>query len=254
MVLFPPQITPRCPTRVEKSVAHRSQGLKVGYKWLVRSVIANMVDLGPRVEADTQFEKKLEAQRRLELRKKIEARKKEEEEEEDDNQEAVRNGGFVPLAELRNKWVAEEIYNSPGHNTSGKKYPVENVPKPLGMIRSGNGKVHAGPAHNSPNVEKSPEATSRISRIPPAATYNPQESKSVRMDDDKNRIFLSPESSYTDDEECGANRVADDPPKADVSVDSDGPTIKPTFNGFITEASSPKNDNSVLNCLPPIQR
>ncbi len=64
----------RCPTRVEKCVATKYQGLRVGYKWLVKSIIANMVDLGPRVEADISLEQKLEERRRMEIKKKIEER------------------------------------------------------------------------------------------------------------------------------------------------------------------------------------
>ena len=41
----------KCPTRVEISVATKNQGLRDGYKWLVKSIIANLPELGPRVAA-----------------------------------------------------------------------------------------------------------------------------------------------------------------------------------------------------------
>ena len=40
----------QCPTRVEASVATKDQGLRDGYKWLVKSVITNYLELGDRVD------------------------------------------------------------------------------------------------------------------------------------------------------------------------------------------------------------
>ena len=98
----------RCPTRVEPSVAIKNHhGLKLGFKWLVKSIIANMADLGPRVEADIMLEEQLEAKRRAELKKRIEERKRREEEEEEE-EEVEHDKGFVAMSELRSKWQKEE--------------------------------------------------------------------------------------------------------------------------------------------------
>lgn len=96
----------KCPTRVEQSTAIKNQGLRVGYKWLVKSVIANLVDLGPRVEYDVKEEQELERKRRQEVLKRIEERRKAENEEE----EAIENGkpGFVPMSELKKKFEQED--------------------------------------------------------------------------------------------------------------------------------------------------
>ena len=97
----------RCPTRVDTVAAISGQGLKDGFKWLSKSVIANLADLGPRVQADIEFEKRLENKRKEELRKRIEARKKLEGggSSEDHNKEEVEtaNRGFVPMSEIRSK-------------------------------------------------------------------------------------------------------------------------------------------------------
>jgi len=102
----------RCPTRVERCSAARSgPGLRVGYKWLVRSVIANMVDLGPRVEADVALEARLEEKRRAELRKRLEEERKQREFEGEDVADGGEEGGgegFIPLSEMRAKWREEQ--------------------------------------------------------------------------------------------------------------------------------------------------
>ena len=61
----------RCPTRVEPSVATKNHGLKEGFKWIVKSIIANMSDLGPRIDKDVEEEQQKEAERNeLNLRQK----------------------------------------------------------------------------------------------------------------------------------------------------------------------------------------
>merc|ERR1712083_640822 len=94
----------RCPTRVEPSVATKNQGVKEGFKWLVKSVIANMSELGPRIDKDVEAEQKLENERREEVRKRQEERKSKDE----DNQESLDDNdgiddehppGFVPIDE-----------------------------------------------------------------------------------------------------------------------------------------------------------
>jgi len=101
----------RCPTRVDRTVANKSEGLKDGFKWLAKSVIANLADLGPRVDADIEAQSRAEARKREELRKRIEERKRLEEVAEDieDREEAeTANRGFVALSEIRDQWAEKE--------------------------------------------------------------------------------------------------------------------------------------------------
>ena len=107
----------QCPTRVESSVATKNQGLRVGYKWLVKSVIANYLDLGERVARDIQTEKLAEKERREEIKRRIEERRKREEETDGGGGDGVTvpNGsemfdppGFVPVETLRARWAAED--------------------------------------------------------------------------------------------------------------------------------------------------
>ena len=77
----------QCPTRVEASVATKDQvkimtmvmmmtmvkmtlmkGLREGYKWLVKSVITNYLELGTRVSEDMAREAAEEEERRKEVR------------------------------------------------------------------------------------------------------------------------------------------------------------------------------------------
>ena len=73
----------QCPTRVEASVATKDQvepmtmvviltltsmkGLREGYKWLVKSVITNYLELGTRVSEDMAREAAEEEERRKEV-------------------------------------------------------------------------------------------------------------------------------------------------------------------------------------------
>ena len=111
----------QCPTRVESSVATKNQGLRVGYKWLVKSVIANYLDLGERVDRDITTEKLAEKERREEIKRRIEERRKKEEETDGGgggDGVTVPNGrpgsemfdppGFVPVETLRARWAAED--------------------------------------------------------------------------------------------------------------------------------------------------
>ena len=102
----------RCPTRVEPVVAVKNQGLRVGFKWIVKSIIANYSELGSRVEADVETERVVEAKRKEEARARIAEirRKREEEEEKEEAAEDVTGDGgkgFLPLSELKNSWVEE---------------------------------------------------------------------------------------------------------------------------------------------------
>ena len=71
--------TAQCPTRVEASVATRNQGLREGYKWLVKSVIADYLELGGRVARDVEQEQQAERERRAEVRRRLEERREREE-------------------------------------------------------------------------------------------------------------------------------------------------------------------------------
>ena len=61
---------------MEPCTANKNQGLREGYKWLVRSIIAKLDILGPRVEADVEDERLRENERKIEIRKRIEERKR----------------------------------------------------------------------------------------------------------------------------------------------------------------------------------
>ena len=91
----------RCPTRVEPSVATKNQGVREGFKWLVKSVIANMSELGPRIDKDVEEEQKLETERREEVRKRLEEQKSNAEESADENDKIddEHPPGFVPINE-----------------------------------------------------------------------------------------------------------------------------------------------------------
>ena len=103
-----------CPTRVESSVATKNQGLRDGYKWLCKSIIANYLDLGERVARDIEEERQAEEERRRETRRRIEERRKREEEMESgaSNGDAVKEvfqpPGFIPVDQLRAKWAEDE--------------------------------------------------------------------------------------------------------------------------------------------------
>ena len=91
----------KCPTRVEPSIATKNNGIKDGFKWLVKSVIANIAELGPRIDKDVEEEERKEAIRKEELRKRLEEREEAEDGEavEDDATEDLQPPGFVPISE-----------------------------------------------------------------------------------------------------------------------------------------------------------
>lgn len=126
----------QCPTRVEASVATKNQGLREGYKWLVKSIIANYLDLGERVDRDMEQEQKAEEERRKAVRKRIEERRKKEEEEVQQNggagsqSEAFDPPGFVPVETLRSKWASQEKDSSMVVNVS-RDSELSSSPEPL---------------------------------------------------------------------------------------------------------------------------
>ena len=137
----------RCPTRVDRTVANKSEGLKDGFKWLAKSVIANLADLGPRVEADIEAQSRAEARKREELRKRIEERKRLEEVAEDiEDREEVETAdrGFVALSDIRDKWAEKE--------TAKQKKKSKSV---------GNGVVLSAPA-----LYNEPERTNALEKLP----------------------------------------------------------------------------------------
>lgn len=86
---------------MEPCTANRNQGLRDGYKWLVRSIIAKLDVLGPRVEKDVEDERVVEAERKAEIRKRIEERKKmegrtdEDADDEDEGENGQMPGNFI---------------------------------------------------------------------------------------------------------------------------------------------------------------
>ncbi|XP_059088480.1 ADP-ribosylation factor-like protein 13B [Tigriopus californicus] len=126
----------RCPTRVEPAVATKNQGLRVGFKWLVKSVIANYGDLAPRVEADIDLETRIQEKRRKELQKRMEERSKEIEESHED-QHVSNKVGFVPLNELKNEWNEESPpRNSPKLDESHTEKVPSQVRHSTAMCQS----------------------------------------------------------------------------------------------------------------------
>lgn len=103
----------KCPTRVEPSIATKNNGIKDGFKWLVKSVIANLADLGPRIVKDVEEEEKKEAIRKEELRKRLEEEKMLQNESEVDGKEGddgeeMQPPGFVPISEaIKSKELVE---------------------------------------------------------------------------------------------------------------------------------------------------
>ena len=83
------------------------QGLKEGYKWLVKSVITSYLDLGERVAEDIARERKEEEERRAAVRLRLEERRRQEEQGQEASQQEELPG-FVPVAQLRAGWAREE--------------------------------------------------------------------------------------------------------------------------------------------------
>ncbi len=134
----------RCPTRVDRTIANKAEGFKDGFKWLVKSIIANLADLGPRVEADVEMERRAEAKRKEELRRRIEERKRAEEEQEAEIEDEIEletaNKGFVPMSELKEKWATQD------QQKKGAKKKDEPPPASSNANGNSNGVLLAAPA------------------------------------------------------------------------------------------------------------
>ena len=111
----------KCPTRVEPSIATKNNGLKEGFKWLVKSVIANIAELGPRIDRDVEEEEKKEAIRKEEMRKRLEESREADEAESvegPENAEEMQPPGFVPISEaIKAKEILEAGDKPEGRNT-----------------------------------------------------------------------------------------------------------------------------------------
>ena len=82
-------------------------------QWLVKSIIANYLDLGARVSRDIETERRQEEERRQEARRRIEERRRREEEEEgegesQEQEQVFSPPGFVPVDQLRAKWAEQD--------------------------------------------------------------------------------------------------------------------------------------------------
>ena len=82
-------------------------------QWLVKSIIANYLDLGARVSRDIETERRQEEERRQEARRRIEERRRREEEEGEgeggqEQEQVFSPPGFVPVDQLRAKWAEQE--------------------------------------------------------------------------------------------------------------------------------------------------
>ena len=88
-------------------MATRDQGLREGYKWLLKSVITSYLELGQRVEEDLARERKGEEERRKAVRQRLEEKRRREEETGEGVAVVGETGqppGFVPVADLREGW------------------------------------------------------------------------------------------------------------------------------------------------------
>ena len=90
----------KCPTRVEVSVANKNQGLREGFKWLVKSIIAHLPELAPRVELDVEEERVIEDMRRADVRKRMEEKRRRQKDEIEEEDEDI--PGFVPIEQYNN--------------------------------------------------------------------------------------------------------------------------------------------------------
>ena len=153
----------RCPTRVDRTVANKAEGLRDGFKWLAKSVIANLADLGPRVDADVEAQRRAEARKREELRRRIEERKRLEGEEEEDGGggggegEAAAARGFVALSEIRDQWAGKEA-------DRGKEKEKERARRKKKAAKSAAGQN--GVVLSAPALYKEPERSSTVEKLP----------------------------------------------------------------------------------------
>ncbi|CAB4061545.1 ARL13B [Lepeophtheirus salmonis] len=106
-----------CPTRVESTDATKGKGLRDGYKWLTKSIISDIRELGQRVEKDKDFEREKDAIRLENIRKRIKERKEREAKEE---KNIIRTEsppmGFVPISDL-----AKKLTNGNSSSNGGTK-------------------------------------------------------------------------------------------------------------------------------------
>ena len=108
----------KCPTRVELSVATKNQGLREGFKWLVKSIIAHLPELGPRVELDVEEERLKEEIRRADVRKRMEEKRRRQNDEiEEEEEEEL--PGFVPI-EKYNSTMSRELLKVPSQPKLGQ--------------------------------------------------------------------------------------------------------------------------------------
>ena len=90
--------------------------MRDGYKWLVKSIITDYLDLGDRVQKAIATERKAEEERRKEMRRRIEERRRMEEEVEGveygdtktGSEESFNPPGFISLNLLLSKLAADD--------------------------------------------------------------------------------------------------------------------------------------------------
>ena len=190
----------RCPTRVETCVANKGQGLRVGYKWLTKSVIANLADLGPRVEADVNLETQLEEKRKKELIKRIEERRKRlelEEEQEDDNVDR----GFIPLSELKNNWMEaeKEKKEKAGSSSNNNNIIINNNDSNEETPAKSNGKVQSTGVQQQHRLLGSLPDLKPESGLTTASTIEMQcQGQEVFIEDEEDEGHFSPPRTQLD--------------------------------------------------------
>jgi len=167
----------KCPTRVEQSVANKNQGLREGFKWLVKSIIAHLPELGPRVELDVEEERLKEDLRRAEVRKRMEEKRRRENDGIEEEEEEL--PGFVPiekcnvLASLKPSKAPVQPQIVQEEDSDDNEESCEGTPSPNPSIRVYASSV-VGEKSPSPPPYPTPSPNSPSDASPPVAPPPPQ--------------------------------------------------------------------------------
>ena len=199
-------------------------------------MIANLADLGPRVEADVEAQSRAEARKREELRRRIEERKRLEEVAGDIEEVETANKGFVALSDIRDKWAEKEMAKQ------NKK-----ATKPVG-----NGVVLSAPAlYIEPGrPEKLPKISEEGSRIRRPRDGNSQP-KSMKQEPP---TIGSPEKRASVPQPPAASPTKPPPPPATTSNGSAFPSL-PSLIPEIPSAPPPSASTTVSTLeLEPVSQ
>ena len=203
-------------------MASKSEGLRDGFKWLAKSVIANLADLGPRVDADVEAQRRAEARKREELRRRIEERKRLEGEEED-GEGGTADRGFVALSEMRDKWAEKEA-------DKGKEKERARRKKKAAKSAGQNGVVLSAPA-----LYREPERSSTVEKLPKISEEGHQRRRHGRDNHDCLNNQLTQESGPVS------------PPPPTVETRPSAPPAPTTVSNGDTLGNLPSLDPRYIN-------